>query len=88
MEKRIIIVQSDESTENAQKVQIHIEADRASALELLALGTRSIMETLSISLYEYLEALMEAKESPLKSRVVIDQSLMDSTFVHEEDKPQ
>ena len=50
MEKRIIIVQSDESTENAQKVQIHIEADRASALELLALGTRSIMETLSISL--------------------------------------
>ena len=88
MEKRIIIVQSDESTENGQNVQIHIEADRASALELLALGTRSVMETLSISLYEYLEALMEAKESPLKSRVVIDQSLMDSTFVHEEDKPQ
>ena len=88
MEKRIIIVQSDESTENAQKVQIHIEADRASALELLALGTRSIMETLSISLYGYLEVLMEAKESPLKTRVVIDQSLVDSTFVHEEDQPQ
>jgi hypothetical protein len=31
---------------------------------------------------------MEAKESPLKCRVVIDQSLIDSTFVHEEDKPQ
>ena len=74
MEKRIIIVQSDESTENAQKVQIHIEADRASALELLALGTRSIMETLSISLYEYLETLMEAKERPLDTRVIVDTS--------------
>ena len=88
MKKSLIFMQNDENSENAPNVQIHIEADRASALELLALGTRSVMETLSISLYEYLEVLMEAKESPLKSRVVIDQSLIDSTFVHEEDKPQ
>jgi hypothetical protein len=74
MEKRIIIVQSDESTENGQNVQIHIEADRASTLELLTLGTRSIMETLSISLYEYLETLMEAKERPLDTRVIVDTS--------------
>ena len=88
MKKSLIFVQNDEASENAQNVQVHIEADRASALELLALGTRSVMETLNISLYEYLEVLMEAKESPLKTRVVIDQSLMDSTFVHEEDQPQ
>lgn len=88
MKKSLIFVQNDEASENAQNVQVHIEADRASALELLALGTRSVMETLNISLYEYLEVLMEAKESPIKTRVVIDQSLMDSTFVHEEDKPQ
>ena len=88
MKKSLIFVQNDEASENAQNVQVHIESDRASALELLALGTRSVMETLNICLYEYLEALMEAKESPLKTRVVIDQSLMDSTFVHEEDKPQ
>ena len=78
MEKRIIIVQSDESTENAPKVQIHIEADRTSALELLTLGTRSIMETLSINLYEYLEALMEAKEMTLNTRVIVDTSSLKS----------
>jgi hypothetical protein len=54
MKKSLIFVQNDEASENAQNVQVHIEADRASALELLALGTRSVMETLSISLYEYL----------------------------------
>jgi hypothetical protein len=78
MEKRIIIVQSDESTENGQSVQIHIEADRASTLELLTLGTRSIMETLSINLYEYLEALMEAKEMTLNTRVIVDTSSLKS----------
>ena len=78
MEKRIIIVQSDESTENGQNVQIHIEADRASTLELLTLGTRSIMETLSINLYEYLEALMEAKEMALNTRVIVDTSSLKS----------
>jgi hypothetical protein len=34
------------------------------------------METLNISLYEYLEALMEAKELPLSERVIIDTSLI------------
>ena len=86
MKKSLIFVQNDENSENAQNVQIHIEADRASALELLALGTRSVMETLSISLYEYLEALMEAKESALKCRVVIDKALLESTLPQEEDK--
>ena len=59
MKKSLIFVQNDEASENAQNVQVHIEADRASALELLALGTRSVMETLSISLYEYLEVLKD-----------------------------
>lgn len=74
MKNRIIIVQNDENMENAQKVQIHVEADRASALELLTLATRSIMETLSINLYEYLEALMEAKDSTLTTRIIVDTS--------------
>ena len=86
MENRIIFVQSDETTENAQKVQIQVRADRDAALELLTLGTRCLMESLSISLYEYLEALMEAKESPLKCRVVIDKALLESTLPQEEDK--
>ena len=86
MENRIVFVQSDETTENAQKVQIQVRADRDAALELLTLGTRCLMETLSISLYEYLEALMEAKESALKCRVVIDKALLESTLPQEEDK--
>jgi hypothetical protein len=60
MEKRILFVQHDENTQNAKKVRIHLEADRSAALQLLTLGTRCLMETLNISLYEYLEALMEA----------------------------
>ena len=76
MKKSLIFVQNDENSENAQNVQIHIETDRASALELLALGTRSVMETLNISLYEYLEALMEAKEIPLTERVIIHSALL------------
>ena len=88
MEKRICFMQYDENTENAGNVNIHISADRATALQLLALGTRCVMENLSISLYEYLEALMEAKESALTSRVVIDKSLLESTKPFEKDKPQ
>lgn len=74
MENRISFVQSARSNKNVEKVHVQIEADRASALELLALGTRSVMETLSISLYEYLEALMEAKEVSLSERVIVDTS--------------
>ncbi len=74
MGNRISFVQSASSYKNVEIVHVQIEADRASALELLALGTRSVMETLSISLYEYLEALMEAKEAPLSERVIFDTS--------------
>ena len=76
MEKRILFVQHDENTQNAKKVRIHLEADRSAALELLTLGTRCLMETLNISLYEYLEALMEAKELDLSDRVLIDTSML------------
>ena len=76
MENRIVFVQSDETTENAPKVQIQVRADRDAALELLTLGTRCLMETLSISLYEYLEVLMEAKEIPLTERVIIHSALL------------
>ena len=76
MENRISFVQSARSNKNVEKVHVHIQADRASALELLALGTRSVMETLSISLYEYLEVLMEANDISLSERVIIDTSLI------------
>ena len=80
MENRISFVQIARSNNESPKVHIHIEADRASALELLTLGTRSVMETLSISLYEYLEALMEANDSPLSERVIIN-----TTSVNQQD---
>ena|GEM_PF-3551961 len=87
MEKRICFMQYDENTENAGNVNIHISADRATALQLLALGTRCVMETFRFSLYEYLEALMESKENPLSSRVTIHISLLHPPEEGERDKP-
>ena len=72
--------------DDSEIINVQISATRSSALDLLALGTRTVLETLNISLYEYLEALMEAKESALKCRVVIDKALLESTLPQEEDK--
>ena len=69
----------------SEKINVHISATRSSALELLALGTRTVLETLNISLYEYLEELMEAKENSLCERV-IDTSLINRQESHEDVK--
>ena len=72
--------------DDSEIINVQISATRSSALDLLALGTRTVLETLNISLYEYLEALMEAKENPLSQRVIIDESYMNRQESHEDVK--
>lgn len=55
-------------------VIVQNSASKEDAIELLAIGTRNIMEQMGITLMEYLEALMEARETTPIRRVVVDAS--------------
>lgn len=62
---------AEEMTLSAQVI-----ASREDTLELLALGTHSVLQALDVDLIEYLELLMEASDTARLSRTVVDTSLI------------
>ncbi len=67
-------VKSPETGE--MSIHVQVSGTKEDALELLAYGSRSVRECLGISLMDYLEALVDARDQPNLYRTVIDTSLL------------
>lgn len=80
MDPKIEITKSDSENQNNLTMNIHVAGTRNDALEMLAYGTRSIMEALDITFVEYLEALMEARETENIEKILIDTSVFSENF--------
>lgn len=76
MNPRITISGQENEKNKNFFLMVHISASREDALELLAYGTRSVMETMGITLTDFLEAFMDAKETPCMCRTAMDTSVL------------
>lgn len=63
MKPQIAITKSNSRNENNLTMNIHVAASRNDAIEMLAYGSRAIMDTLDIPLMVFLEALMNVSET-------------------------
>lgn len=80
MKPQISITKSDSRNENNLTMNIHVAASRNDAIEMLAYGSRAIMDTLDIPLMVFLEALMNARETSSLEKIIIDTSKMANIF--------
>lgn len=80
MNPTIQITKSESENENNLTMNIHVAGSRNDALEMLAYGTRSIMEALDITFVEYLEALMEARETDNIEKILINTKIFSENF--------
>lgn len=58
----------------------YVAASRNDALELLVFGAKAVMEAMDITLMEYLEALMTARETDSIEKILIDASIFSENF--------
>ncbi len=60
------------------EMTVHVQASctKEDALELLAYGSKSVRECLGISLTDYLEAIIAARETSPIFRTIIDHSMI------------
>lgn len=77
-------IQNDQTGECTVIVQN--SASKEDAIELLAIGTRNIMEQMGITLTEYLEALMEAREISPDRRIIVDASHLANSLPENQDQ--
>lgn len=80
MNPKIEITKPDPRNQNNLTMNIHVAGNRNDVLEMLTYGTRSIMEALDITFVEYLEALMEARETENIEKILIDTSVFSENF--------
>lgn len=76
MNSQITITKQTATGSGSPTLLIHISASKEDALELLSYGTRNIMDSMGITLTDFLEALMNAKETPSICRTVMDTSCL------------
>lgn len=80
MNPQISISKTKSENENNLTINVQVAASRNDALELLVFGTKAVMEALDITLMEYLEALMTARETDSVEKIMIDASIFSGNF--------
>jgi hypothetical protein len=76
MKPQITITKQTDLTTETSTLFVHVSASKDDTLELLACGAKNIMDSMGITVIEFLESLMNVGEFSNICRTVIDTSLL------------
>ena len=60
------------------EISVQVFATREQALEMLAIGTRNVMQYMGISMMEYLEYLMMAENVQPDEKIFVDATMLNA----------